>query len=68
MKPPNLQRPPTRTELLDSMEAWEIALSDLMRRWDDAIPPYVRDEIAQIYQPILQMLIRAKRRGQMPRR
>lgn len=59
-----LRRSPTRTEILDQMEIWEVALSAMMRRWDDDIPAETRDEIAQVYQPLLRILIRAKRRGQ----
>ena len=55
---------PNKKEMLAALDAVEIALSSMMRRWQDGIPPKVRDEIAQIYRPVLLLLIRAKRRGQ----
>lgn len=57
-------RRPLREELLDLMESLEIVLSDIMRRWDDGgVQPELRAEImTTAYEPLLRMLIRARRR------
>lgn len=55
---------PTKKELLACMETLEVALSSMMRRWNDDIPAETRAEIMIAYEPLLHMLIRARRRGQ----
>jgi hypothetical protein len=54
---------PTKAELADLLDAIELPLSSLMRRWGDGISPEARVEITtDIYEPVLRMLIRLKRR------
>jgi hypothetical protein len=49
------------------MEVVEVALSSMMRRWQNGIPAEVRTEIMiEAYEPLLRMLIRAGRHP-MPR-
>lgn len=61
--PPPTGQSPTRSELLDLLERQTLALSSLVGRWQDGIPPEVRAEImTELYEPVLQMLIRARRR------
>jgi hypothetical protein len=67
-RPRRKRRPmvlPTKAELLDLLEALEIVLSSLMRRRDDdGLPAEARAEImTEIYEPVLRMLIRSRRRG-----
>lgn len=53
----------TLREVLDVLELVEVNLSSMMRRWQDGIPPEVRDEIStEAYHPILQLLIKGNRR------
>lgn len=52
-------RPPSRAELLDAMSATELAIGDVMRRWDAGIPAEVRAELMDVYRPVLLLLIRA---------
>jgi len=59
---------PTRREILDILEVMETALGDIRHRWEAELPPEFRDQIADIHQAALLLLIRAKRRGQPPRR
>jgi hypothetical protein len=62
---PMPQRQPTKREVLDGLEAVEIALSSMMRRWQGGIPAEVRAEImTEAYEPVLYLLIRTQRRGQ----
>lgn len=57
------ERSPTRAELLDLLEQLDISLATWVGRWADSIPPEVRAEILlQAYEPVLRMLIRARRR------
>jgi hypothetical protein len=61
---PMPQRQPTKREVLDGLEAVEIALSSMMRRWQGGIPAEVRAEImTEAYEPVLHLLIRTQRRG-----
>jgi hypothetical protein len=58
----------TLREVLDEMEAVEIALSSMMRRWQDGPSPEIREEIMlEAYEPVLHLLIRTERRGQKQR-
>ena len=54
---------PTKRVVLDLLVATEVALSSIMRRWqDDGLSAEIRAEImVDIYEPVLQMLIRSKR-------
>jgi hypothetical protein len=55
---------PTKREILDGLEALEVALSSMMRRWQCGIPPEIRAEIMiEAYEPVLHILLRAERRG-----
>lgn len=61
--PHNPLRRPTVAELLELLEAQEIALHSIMTRWEDGVPAELRAEVmVQIYEPALHMLMRAKRR------
>lgn len=54
---------PSKPELLDLLDALEVKMSDLMRRWDDGVAPEIRAEImVELYEPTLRLLIRARRR------
>ena len=45
------------------LDALEVALSSIIRRWQNGIPAEVRSEImTEAYEPILRSLIRAGRR------
>lgn len=58
----------TKRQILDQLDAIEFALSSMMRRWDDDIPAEIRAEImVEAYEPLLQVLIRTGRRGQLPK-
>jgi hypothetical protein len=60
---PPPRRRPTLREVLDELEAVEIALSSMMRRWQDGPSPDIRAEImTEAYEPVLHLLIRAERR------
>lgn len=65
MKKPK-QKPmsvPTKPQLLDLLDGLELSLGNMMRRWENGIPPETRAEImTEAYEPVLHMLIRAKRR------
>jgi hypothetical protein len=51
--------------VLDELEAVEIALSSLVRHWEDGPSPEIREEIMlEAYEPVLHLLIRTERRGQ----
>jgi hypothetical protein len=61
---PAPRRPPNRREILDELEAVEIALSSMMRRWQGGISPEIRAEIMiEAYEPVLHLLLRTERRG-----
>jgi hypothetical protein len=61
---PAPRRRPTLREVLDEMEAVEIALSSMIRRREDHISEELRVEIMmQAYEPVLHILIRTERRG-----
>lgn len=54
---------PTKPQLLDLLDRLELTLSNMMRRWTNGILPEIRAEImTEAYEPVLRMLIRAKRR------
>jgi hypothetical protein len=56
---------PSKPQLLAVLEVAEIALSSMIRRWEDGIPAEVRVEImTEVYEPILRVLIGSRRRGQ----
>jgi hypothetical protein len=60
---PRPERPPTRSDLLDWLEQMDLVLSSMAGRWFDGIRAEVRAEIlTQLYEPNLNMLIRARRR------
>jgi hypothetical protein len=66
MPPP--RRRPTLREVLDELEAVEIALSSVVRRWEDGPSAEIREEIMlEAYEPVLHLLIRTERRGQKQR-
>jgi hypothetical protein len=56
------QRHPTRAALLLLLEAVEISLSSISRRWQ-TVPHKLRDEMYETHRPVLLMLIEAGRRG-----
>jgi hypothetical protein len=56
------QRHPTRTALLLLLEAVEISLSSISRRWQ-TVPYELRDEMYETHRAVLLKLIEAKRRG-----
>jgi hypothetical protein len=57
-------RSPTKREILDGLEAVEVALSSMMRRWQGGISPELRAEIMiEAYEPVLHILLHAERRG-----
>ena len=50
--------------MLDELEAVEIALSSVVRRWENGPSPEIREEIMlEAYEPVLHLLIRTERRG-----
>ena len=53
---------PRKAELLEVLDQTALALAALLGRWGDGIPATVRLEIRQIHEPLLHLLIRAKRR------
>ena len=54
--------PPKRAELLAALDSVELGLSALMRRWQEGLTPELRVEIMDLYQPVLRILILARRR------
>lgn len=65
---PSPAQPPRKNELLAAIDAAEVALSELLRRWNDGISAEVRSDIYAVHQPLLLLLIRARLRGQTPPR
>jgi hypothetical protein len=59
---PRAQRRPTRAALLLLLEAVEISLSSISRRWQ-TVPYELREEVHETHQAVLLALIEAKRRG-----
>lgn len=54
---------PHKLDYLDLIDTLENVLSDMMLRWFDGIPAEVRAELmVRAYEPVLHMLIRARRR------
>lgn len=63
---------PHKLEYLDLLDMLEVVLSDMMLRSSDGIVAEVRAELmVRAYEPVLHMLIRARRRPEprlLPRR
>jgi hypothetical protein len=53
---------PKRKDLLDAMDDAEAAITSMVSRWFDSIPPEVRAELRGIRDKLERLLIRAERR------
>ena len=62
IQPGQRMKQPKKDELWDAIDAAEARLEEMVGRWFDVIPEPVRLEIRAIAAPLLELLLRSKRR------
>ena len=57
-------RQPTKRQLITTIDETDLLLAEMVGRWSDGIPAWVRAELMRLRTPVLDVLIQARRRGQ----